>query len=91
MIYSPHEDAEDRVAGAEHLHLLLDKVFLFGFGFGGQNEHGAGGAGGVPGSRHHAAAVSTAERRSPSLLSASAVTHSPTHTHLNPQLSVLLR
>lgn len=55
MIYSPHKDAEHRVAGAEHLHLLLDEVFLFSLGFSGQHENGAGSAAGVTESRHRAA------------------------------------
>lgn len=56
MVNSPHKDTEDRFAFSEHLHLLLDEVFLFGLGFGGQHEHGARGAAGVTESRHHAAA-----------------------------------
>lgn len=58
MIYTPHKDAQDRVAGPEHLHLLLDEVFLFGLGFGGQHEHGARGAAGVTESRHHSPLLS---------------------------------
>lgn len=81
MIYSPHKDAEHRVAGSEHLHLLLDEVFLFGLGFSGQHEYGAGGAAGVTDSRHHAASPLLSS--SQFLLSASAVTQSPqqTNTH----------
>lgn len=75
MIYSPHKDAEHRVAGAEHLHLLLYEVFLFSLGFSGQHENGAGSAAGVTESRHRAASPLLGSSRF--LLSASAVTHSP--------------
>lgn len=84
MIYSPHKDAEDRVAGSEHLHLLLDEVFLFGLGFGGQHEHGAGGAAGVTESRHHAAASPLLSHSL--LLSASAVTRNPEQASAHTQI-----
>lgn len=52
VIDAPHEDAEDGVAGSEHLHLLLHKVLLLGLGFGRQDHHGAGGGPGVAEGRH---------------------------------------
>lgn len=33
VVHSPHQDAEQRVAGPKQLHLLRHEVFLLGFGF----------------------------------------------------------
>lgn len=42
MIYTPHKNAQDWATGTKDLHLLLHKMFLFGFGFWSQYHHRTG-------------------------------------------------
>lgn len=46
VVDPPHQDAQNRIAGSQDLHLLLDKVFLLGLPLGRQLAESCGSGGG---------------------------------------------